>query len=169
LWSQIINATLFAVVPLLLIRAMSRTILVIVAAPSVPVPNFNQAAFDFADTFVKGGLYFIVVSIVCYFFLSIQLWNGPGETEFQLYSSRYSGYQPRPESVAQFPYPGVPPQQHQQQGYVPSNVPYQTYPMPQQAAGGYYPNQQPGMQQQQQSPVSPGSGLVGGSPALEKS
>lgn len=63
--------------------------------------------------------------------------------------------------MSQFPgqwiYPGMSGQQ--QQGQVPTNSPYQTYPL-QQGAEGHYPNQQPATSE---------PGVAGGSPVDEKS
>jgi hypothetical protein len=130
--SQIINVTLFAVVPLLLIRAISRMLLVIFNTPSVVIINFNPYAYNFAAAFVPGILYFAVICILCYFFLSIRLWTGPGETGFQPYGGGYSGYQPHLQPVAQFPgqwgHPEMPPQQEQPSA------------MPGQGVGGGSPN-----------------------------
>ena len=61
--------------------------------------------------------------------------------------------------MGQFPgqwiYPGMPERQQQQ---VPTNSPYQTYPL-QQGAGGHYPNQQP---------ATSGPGVEGGSPPVDE-
>lgn len=161
------NVTLFAIVPLLLVRAISRMILVIIVShpPTTQNAYFNFIyATNLASSIVEGIPYFIVVCILCYFFFSLRLWNGPGDSNSPLYYvGRYQQQQGMPP-VGQFPgqwgYPGM--QEQQQQGQVPTNWPYQTYPL-QQGAGGNHPNQQ-----QQQQPVMSGPGVAESNPVDEK-